>query len=130
MDMQDNSGNNVENNPEETAIPTMTVGETDAIVEALLSARGASQDFKIGVLALAHKLVKNDRLKSEMLQGLIYLQSLKVTTCAGEVSILTNALRDVLGVTEAEAGEAARNAQHMLEVHYGPKATDTASDAH
>lgn len=91
-------------------LDTVDAGELHGIIERLFQAKGASHNFKLGVLAAAHALAAEEEqeLRFQLLMGMIHIQASVVTLATTEVSHLSQGLKSVLDVSEEDikrAGE-------------------------
>lgn len=98
--------------------------ELDAEIEKLFRAKGASHNFQLGVLALAHTLATDDLIKRQLLLGMMHIQAMVVTHANNEVGHVSHGLKEVLGLSTEEIKEVGLELNEMLKAAKGSESQE------
>lgn len=102
-----------------SVLRAVEAAELDAEIQKLFTAKGASHNFQLGVLALAHTLATDGLIKRQLLLGMMHIQATVMTHANNEVGHVSQGLKEALGVSNEEIKEVGIELDTMLKAAKG-----------
>lgn len=112
--MSDHNSAQDESTLEPNALKHLSKKQVDRLLMEVGKMPGAGLEFSLGVFTAMAAVVGNEDLRSEILQGLVYLQYTRTVTEQQNTATLTEALKKRLNVSEEEFESVVHAAESMI----------------